>query len=84
MPVKFLFEAAERFQMDDLKKRFDKAGHKRNDRKERYWKLGHLAELYNIESVLKDYAAFIVSNNVEMKEEEENSGRTWQPINHLP
>ena len=41
--------------------------------------LGHLAELYNIESLLKDCAAFIVSNNVEMKEEEENSGRHGSP-----
>merc|ERR1719203_215791 len=60
--IKFPFEAAERFQMDDLKEDVVKLARK-DMTVENVIELGHLAEMYNIDGFLRECATFIVEND---------------------
>jgi len=64
--IKFLFEASERFQMDDLKEDVIKLARK-NITMENVIELGHLGEMYDSDMFLRECADFIVENDVEMK-----------------
>lgn len=68
-PISSLFEAAERFLMDDLKKDVVKIA-RNSISVENVVKLGQLAEMYNADNFLKKCAEFIVTNDVQIKEEE--------------
>ena len=68
-PVQFMFEAAERFQMNDLKEYAVKIA-KKEMSVEIIVELQHIAELYSIEYFLANCAAFIVKNDVPLSGED--------------
>ena len=67
-PVQFLFEAAERFQMNDLKEYAVEIA-KKEMSVENVVELGHIAQLFSIEDFLADCAAFIAENDVPLAED---------------
>jgi len=67
-PIQFLFEAAERFLMDDMKEVVVGIA-KRGIAVENAVDIGKLAELYNVQTLLKDCTDFIVNNHIVIKEE---------------
>jgi len=69
---KFLFEAAERFQMDDLKEYAVKLARKQIN-EENVVELAHLAETYDIKEFLGECAKFIVKNDVPLNKEDMSS-----------
>ena len=67
-PTNFLFEAAERFQMDDLKKDVAKLA-KQKMILENVVETAELAEKYDYEGLFKECAEFIVDNEVYLKKD---------------
>ena len=63
VPVQFMFEAAERFQMKDLKEYAVKIA-KKEMSVENVVEFAHIAELYSIEDFLANCATFIAVNDV--------------------
>jgi len=68
-PLSSLLEAAERFQMEDMKVDVGNIGRK-VIALENALDIGKLAEIYNIERLLQESAEFIVKNDIEMKEQD--------------
>ena len=68
-PAQFLFEAAERFQMKDLKEYAVKIA-KKEMSVENVVEFGHIAEMFSIEDLLTDCATFIAKNDVSLSGED--------------
>merc|ERR550519_1051969 len=81
-PIKLLVEAADRFQMDDLKEYVVKLAMK-GMTVENVVELGHVAEKFDNKELIAECAKFIVRNDVPLKEEDISPKLAIMVMNNL-